>query len=89
MTDRLLQTGAWVVFAMTAGVMLINPGYMLVSPQTWFALPRWLRLKGIGTREHYESKKRNIQWRMRILGAVIVATVGWVAFEFMHTAGSK
>jgi hypothetical protein len=87
MTDPLLQTGAWVVFAIIVGVILINAGCMIVSPDAWFALPGWLRLRGSRARDLYEDRWTPLQ--LRILGAVIIVTVGGIAFELMRTASSK
>ncbi len=87
MTDRLLQACAWVVVAIIAGVVLINAGCMLVSPQSWFALPAWLRLQGSRARNLYEDRWRPLQ--LRVLGAVILATLGLVAFALTRTAGSQ
>jgi hypothetical protein len=56
------------------GVILINASCMLVSPQTWFALPPWLRLQGSRARNLHEDRWSALQ--LRVLGAVIIATVG-------------
>ena len=87
MTDPLLQTGAWVVFAIVAGFMLVNAVCMLLVPQSWFSLPRWLRLQGSQSRELYEDRWSGLQ--LRLLGAVIIAAVGGIAFALIRTAGSK
>jgi hypothetical protein len=87
MTDRMLQTGAWVVFALTAAVILVNAGCMLVSPRAWFALPRWLRLQGPHARNLHEDRWSDLQ--MRLAGAAIVAVIVGTAFELMRSASSK
>ncbi len=87
MTDRFLQLGAWAVFAIILGITLINAGYMLVSPDAWFSLPRWLRLRGSQSRELYEDRWSALQ--LRVLGAVMIAAAVWVAFELMPAVGSR
>ena len=87
MIDRLLQTSAWVVFAIIGGVVLINALCMLVSPRAWYSLPGWLRLRGPNARELQEDRWSPLL--LRVLGAVMVAAVGCVAFGLMQTAGSK
>jgi hypothetical protein len=86
MTDRMLQTGAWVVFAIIACTMLVNAVCMLVLPQAWYSLPGWLRLRGPSARELQEDRWSPLL--LRVLGAVMIAAVGWVAFELMRNSGS-
>ena len=87
MTERLLETGAWVVLAMMTGFVLVNAVCMLLLPQAWFSLPRWLRLQGSQARNLYEDRWRPLH--LRVLGAVILATVGLIAFALTRTAGSQ
>ena len=50
MTEGLLETGAWGVLAILAGFLLVNAVCMVLLPQAWFSLPRWLRLQGAQAR---------------------------------------
>ena len=61
-----------VVLALSA-----NAVYMLVSPQAWFRLPGWIRLNGTLTEKRY-----GIGWgavQVRLLGAIMLAVIVWVA----------
>ena len=58
----------------------VNAMYMLVSPRSWFRLPGWIRLNGTLTEKRY-----GIGWgalQVRILGAILLITLGWIAFHF-------
>jgi hypothetical protein len=85
MTDRLLQTGAWVVVGIILCVMLINAVCMLVLPQAWYSLPPWLRFRGPGARELQEDRWSPLL--LRVLGAVMIAAVTWFAFDLTRNAG--
>ena len=61
--------------------LLANGLVMLISPQAWFRLPKWLGLHGSLTRERYSSG--NAQIVVRILGAVFVAAVVWVVHDLL------
>ena len=81
MLNRFLHLGSWVALALTVAVMLINAFYMLISPRAWFSLPSWLGLQGALTLHRNTGPWGELQ--VRILGAIIIATVGWIAFELV------
>src|SRR6185503_10419237 len=78
MLDRILNIGLWVSVALVVAILLINALYMVVSPTSWFALPRWLRLNGVLTLERYGGGWGALQ--VRILGVITVVTIGWVGW---------
>lgn len=83
MLDRLFHTALWAAFTVVVTVMLINAFYMLVSPKAWFGLPRWLGLQGVLTLDRHGSRGGALQ--VRVLGGIIIATVGWIAVELLPT----
>ena len=87
MLDRLIHVGLWVAFGITVTVMLVNAFYMVISPRAWFGLPKWLGLQGVLTRERYGSSWGGLQ--VRILVAIIIGTVGSVAYALLSSGGGK
>ena len=87
MLNRLLHLGLWAVFAITLAIMLINALYMLVSPKAWFALPGWLRLEGVMTMNRYGDRWGTLQ--IRVLGAVVIAAIGWIAIGLLTAVGKR
>jgi len=83
MLDRVVHTAAWVAFGMTVAVMLVNAFYMVISPDAWFRLPRWLGLQGVLTRVRYGSGWGGLQ--VRILGGIIIATAIWIAYQLLFS----
>lgn len=65
--------GTLCFFAVVVG-LLVNGAYMLISPQAWFRLPRWIRLTGALTQDQYGSGWGAIQ--VRLTGACCIAFVG-------------
>ena len=58
--------------------MAINGVFMLASPAAWSRLPGWLRAQGTLTEDG--------RWRavyVRVTGALILAGIGWVLYEFL------
>jgi hypothetical protein len=55
MLNRFLHTAVWVAFGIAVTVMLINAFCMVISPEAWFRLPRWLGLQGVLTSDRYGS----------------------------------
>ena len=87
MLDRLVHLGLWVALGITVAVMLVNAFYMVISPKAWFRLPSWLGLPGVLTTERYGSGWGGLQ--VRILGMIIIATSGWIAYELFSSGGGK
>jgi len=87
MLDRFLHTAVWVAFTITVTVMLVNAFYMVISPDAWFKLPRWLGLQGVLTRDRYGSGWGGVQ--IRILGVIIIATSVWIAYELLFSGSGK
>lgn len=87
MLDRLLHIGLWAALAVTVTILLINAVYMVISPRAWFALPRWLGLQGVLTLERHGNRWGALQ--VRVLGAIVIATVGWIATELISTFGKR
>jgi hypothetical protein len=87
MEDRLQHIGIWAAFAVTATIMLINALYMLISPKAWWELPKWLGLQGVMTKERYGNRRGALQ--VRALGAMIIATCGWIAINVIPTIGRR
>ena len=85
--ERLLHISLWVMFAVSATIMLINGFYMLISPKAWFALPRWLGLQGVLTPERYTSRWGALQ--VRVLGALIIVTAAWIATDLVATISRR
>jgi len=79
MLERLLHIGLWVAFVVTAAIILINAFYMVISPKAWFALPRWLGLRGVMTPERYGNRWGALQ--VRVLGAIVIVVAAWIAIE--------
>jgi hypothetical protein len=72
----------WIVVAAVVVLMTINASFMLVSPRAWFRLPGWLRAQGTLTEERYTVGWGALQ--LRIAGALILASLGWVAYAMLH-----
>lgn len=87
MLDRLDHIGMWASLGTTVVVMLVNAFYMVVSPKTWFRLPRWLGLQGVLTPERYSSSWGGLQ--VRILGMIIIGTAGWITYELLASLAGK
>lgn len=87
MLDRLVHIGLWASLGTTVVVMLVNAFYMVVSPKTWFRLPRWLGLQGVLTPERYSSSWGGLQ--VRILGMIIIGTAGWITYELLASLAGK
>ena len=83
----MLHISLWVMFAVSATIMLINGFYMLISPKVWFALPKWLALQGVFTPERYGSRWGALQ--VRVLGAIIIVTAAWIATEMVATISRR
>jgi len=58
---------------------LLNGSVMLISPRRWFLLPRWVRAQGTLTPERYSTGRGAVE--LRVLGAVTVAFIVWVAYD--------
>jgi hypothetical protein len=82
MLDQIIQVGLRLIFALVVLMMFINYFYMIFSPTSWFALPNWLRLQGVLTIERYGKGWGAIQ--IRILSAIISATISWVGFDMLR-----
>jgi len=87
MLNQLLRIGLWAALAVTVAILLINAFYMVISPRAWFALPRWLGLQGVLTLDRYGARRGALQ--VRVLGAIVIATVGWIAIELISTLGKR
>ena len=87
MLDRIFHIGLWAAFTVVVTVMIINALYMLVSPRAWFGLPRWLGLQGVLTLDRHGSRGGALQ--VRVLGGIIIATVGWIAVELLPTIAKR
>ena len=87
MLDRFLHTGVWVAFGITATVMLVNAFYMVISPDAWFRLPRWLGLQGVLTRDRYGSGWGAIQ--VRVLGTIIIVIATWIPYGVLFSGGES
>jgi hypothetical protein len=87
MLDRILHLGLWAAFTVTVTIMLINAFYMLVSPKAWFGLPRWLGLQGVLTLDRHGNRWGALQ--VRVLGAIIIASVVWIASELLPTIAKR
>jgi hypothetical protein len=61
------------------GAALFNALLMVVSPQSWFRLPGWIRLSGSLTEKSYSSGWGVIQ--VRVLGLILLAAFAWVAYH--------
>jgi hypothetical protein len=82
MLNQIIQVGLCVIFALVVLMVLVNSFYMIFSPASWFALPSWLRLQGVLTIERYGKGWGAIQ--IRVLGAIILATICWVGFDMLR-----
>ena len=87
MLDRFIHIAVWVAFCMTVIVMLVNAFYMVISPDAWFRLPRWLALQGVLTRHRYGSGWGALQ--VRILGGIIIVTSAWIAYGLLFSGGGN
>lgn len=78
---NLFRIALWGTFALTVAILFINALYMLVSPTAWFALPGWLGLQGVLSRERYGKGGGALQ--VRILGGILLATLLWLGFSLL------
>jgi hypothetical protein len=85
MLDRIIHTAVWGAFGITVTIMLVNAFYMVISPDAWFRLPRWLGLQGVLTRDRYGSGWGALQ--LRILGVIIIVTLAWIAYGLFSSGG--
>lgn len=72
--QNMSEVGHFLMAALTIGFFgcfLIVGGIMLISPRSYFALPKWMRLQGGLVEPKYSSGWGAVQ--VRILGAVMVA----------------
>lgn len=83
----MVHIAVWVAFGITVTVMLVNAFYMVISPDAWFRLPRWLGLQGVLTRDRYGSTWGALQ--VRILGVIIISTSAWIAYALLFSGGGK
>ena len=63
---------------LVALVVLVNAAPMVISPRSWFRMPRWIRLSGSLSETKYASGWGAIQ--IRLLGACFLAIMAW----FLH-----
>ena len=77
----------WVAFGITVTVMLVNAFYMVISPDAWFRLPRWLGLQGVLSRDRYGTAWGALQ--VRILGVIIIVTAAWIAYGLLFSGGGR
>ncbi len=72
------------VLAIYLGVMFLvaaaNSLCMIVSPQVWFRLPKWIRLSGQLTGETHRSGWGAVQ--VRLLGAVLLSALIWAVLHW-------
>lgn len=68
-----------VYIAVFVGAALFNAAFMVVSPQSWFRLPGWIRLNGSLTERNYSTGWGAVQ--VRFLGLILLAALAWVAFH--------
>jgi hypothetical protein len=81
----MIHSAIWVAFGITITVMLVNAFYMVISPDAWFRLPRWLGLQGVLTRDRYGNAWGALQ--IRILGVIIIVTAAWIAHGLLFSSG--
>jgi len=77
MLDLLLQIAVRCLIAITLILGLVNAGYMLISPTAWHALPEWLRIRKLGVKKYGQGWSA---MQVRIMGALILATVLWMGY---------
>jgi hypothetical protein len=79
---ELRTIGLYVARGVAVAIMLlglVNGTAMLISPRRWFALPRWLRARGTLRTEQYSTGFGSLE--LRVLGAITVAAILWVAYS--------
>ncbi len=81
---------AWLIIGRVVAIifvalLLINGFVMLVSPVRWFAMPSWLRTQGTLTPERHSRGFGAIE--LRILGALIILSISWVAYSLFLQPG--
>ena len=62
-------------------LMFVNAVVMLVSPRRWFSMPEWLRIQGSFGKNKYSHGSGAVE--VRILGAIFVALILWVAYDML------
>jgi hypothetical protein len=62
-----------------AAYIVVNAGAMLISPKYWFRMPSSLAPRGMIAERKYGNKWGYVQ--IRLLGAVFLVTMGWIAFS--------
>jgi hypothetical protein len=78
----MIRVIGWIVVAFVVIVMTINAAFMLISPRAWFRLPVWLRAQGTLTEDRYSAGWGAVQ--LRIAGALMLGSIGWVAYAMLH-----
>ena len=87
MLNRFVHSGVWVIFAITVMMIVANALYMLISPKAWLRLPGWLRLGGELALQRYGNNRGLL--KVRILGAIFIATVIWIAAELLTSTSNR
>ena len=55
-----------------------NAVVMLISPQSWFRIPHWIRLSGSLTQEKFSSGTGALQ--VRLFGATLLGVLAWFLY---------
>jgi hypothetical protein len=69
----------WIAICLFGAFFAVNGLLMVVSPKTWFRLPKWIGVHGSLAKDKYSSGPASIE--VRILGAIFVGFVGWVIYD--------
>lgn len=74
---------AYVLAAWLLVALLLNGGYMLISPSQWFRLPAWVALRAGLSPNKYSRGFGALQ--IRFVGAAILTVVIWAILEIRHS----
>jgi hypothetical protein len=77
------RIAGWCIAVIVGIVMVINAGFMVASPRTWFHLPAWLRTQGSLTEDRYSGGWGALQ--IRLTGGAILATIAWVLYDMFFS----
>ena len=69
----------WGLLIILGAVLLVNALFMLISPKTWFRLPRWTGVQGSLTEEKYSTGWGAIQ--VRVTGGIWLGFIAWVLYH--------
>jgi hypothetical protein len=73
------QIFGWFIAVCVGLIVIVNSLYMLISPRSWFSLPRWIRAAGTLPEDKFSAGWGGLQ--VRVTGALFLVVIGWVLYD--------